>query len=300
MKSTALLLSALLLCASHGFCAETELAYLVVASGKAERFLSGGRSETVLPESNTVALGAGEKVKLHPKTTAYIITAEGSFEKKGPAEFRPETFMGTPLSPSLTKKASESGIRGSSTPEEIATKKFLFGSASPHLALLTATFNPSRSAVSGAIKVLAPLVKTCATRTAILWEAKPGVSYDIELVEAINKAGLRLTARVVADKIHNLLPFDSLDGSDKHSLKEGRAGYKLIISETGKPTTATEVDFEVVPRSGAIPPSVEIYRAHNEGRLGDALLALEAVPKDTVNKDPFLSRIAPLLLEKTK
>lgn len=231
-------------------------AYLVAAGNSAGIRIDGrnARLETtlVIPAGKTVELPAGTRaIIVHPK--------DGSMKTiAGPETIRTETAV-----QSNTDKVD-----------------FL---ASPREILIGAQYaGPGES--TGRVLVTSPFGVTRFTNPTIMWEPRPGVRYDVAVVDPDDPGA---PPRIAV----NVLPpvrADQLETSQERVLASDRI-YNVIVREAGSETQVGGMRFLVAPdaTAGAMPVAPaelvgEALRAlwSKPSRTGDGWLALSRLPPD--------------------
>jgi hypothetical protein len=144
---------------------------------------------------------------------------------------------------------------------------------------------PLGSAVSvGDVRIVSPAGVTRFTNPVIDWIARPGVEYDLAVIDQADE----LAPPRVALRVRPPIRFDQLDGTLKRTLQRDRL-YEALIREAGSESMLGRARFlverEATAESLPTAPS-DLLReaaaamAKKPTRTGDAWGALEALPED--------------------
>jgi hypothetical protein len=219
-----------------------------------------------LRASDEVRLAAGAKLRM--------ITPKGLQEISGPIASRAGELVGN-----QANKIQLSNDRGVLSKEADAMRAALFQPAKQILAF--ALLVTTRSGQS--IPLYSPLGSTANLTPLILWKSEPGKTYEIAITDEFDpkQKPLRLSGVV------SPVAFTTIEGLNGRSLaKDGL--YRITLSETGKPLSASEYTFRTVeaadgPRPSA--PSDRLLRAFQilkaePSRVGDALAEMLDLPAE--------------------
>jgi len=244
------------------------VAYLVSVDGKPDVRRTGKpidtRAGAPLRASDEVRLAAGAKIGL--------ITPNGFLELSGPRSARAGELVNNP-----SDKTQPSNDRDGITKAAEAMAVVLFRPAKQLLA--SALLVTTRSGQS--IPLYSPLGSTADLTPLILWRSERDKTYDIAITDEFDPKTkpLRLIGTV------SPVDFPKVEAWKGRTLaKDGL--YRIKLSETGKPLSASENTFRTLKDAEASIPSaradklLNAYRilAAEPSRIGDALAELLTLP----------------------
>lgn len=244
------------------------IAYLV--NGEVEPDVR--RAEKPIDTRAGAALRASDEVRLAAGGKIGLITPNGFLELSGPIASRVGELVRN-----QSDKTQPSNDRGGLTKEAEALRAALFWPANQLLAseLLVTT----RSGQS--IPLYSPLGSTANLTPLILWKSERGKTYEIAITDELeqNAKPLRLSGVVPP------VDFGKVEAWKGRTL--ARDGlYRIRLSETGKPLSASENTFRILKDAEASIPSApmeKLLRAYlilstQRSRVGDALAELLTLP----------------------
>ncbi len=239
-------------------------AYLVPAGD-----VSGVRvNGKIAPLATTLAVPAGAAISVPAGNSVTIVYPKNGFTRtvKGPESIRPET----PAQPGANEV------------------DFL---ASPREALIGAPYSGPREG-TGRVLVTSPFGVTRFVNPTITWAPRPGVRYDVAVVDPDDRSA---PPRIAV----NMLPplrIDQLETTQERVLLADRI-YNVIVREAGSDTQIGGMQFLVSPdatdASLPLAPAELVMEAVNAlwskpARIGDGWLALSRLPPDWAESELVL------------
>lgn len=239
------------------------------------------KPEPIVPGAYLVATGGAQNVRINSRDTTLHTTlaVPGGGAVELPAGARvivvqPETGEAKPVTgPATMRFEAAKQPRGDKA-------DFL---ASPRETLATGHYSGPRES-SGRVLVTSPFGVTRFLNPVITWEPRPGVRYDVAVIDPDDPAAPPRVAR-------NMLPpvrIDQLETTQERVLLADRI-YNVIVRETGSETQVGGMRFLVSPDAtdAALPlaPAELVAEAlqalwSKPSRTGDGWLALSRLPPD--------------------
>jgi hypothetical protein len=252
----------------------TPAAYIVASDGPVEVRRKGPATALGSP----MTLRDSDELHLPAKSTATLVLPGGLVSLEGPSTFTAmEMSLGGGRATG-TSPAGDPSVRGNGG---IETALFQPGN---QLAGLLVTTRSSQD-----IRVYSPLGFTARRTPALAWESQPGKTYEVSIQEdSATAALLRLTKAVSPIEFTNAWPGRRLTNDGL---------YRFTVAESGKPLTATELIFRVLPEvevevgaSVSDRPSEKLVAAYRlltatPPRLGDALDLLMKLPPELASSE---------------
>jgi hypothetical protein len=248
-------------------------AYLVALAPGARVSLNGKS----VPLGNSLAVPANTAIALARADAARVAIV---FSKDGRIEI---PGAGTNANSGANAVAGPVTLRAAAPAQSESESDALSMLAATREKLAAAPYNgPPES--TGRVLVTSPFGVTRYTNPVITWEPRPGIRYDIAVLDPSDPES---PPRIAL----NMLPpvrVDQLDTTQDRVLTTDRI-YLIIIREAGSETQVGIARFLVSPdATGAAPPSapaellLEAVRAltASPARTGDAWLALSRLPAD--------------------
>lgn len=256
-------------------------AYLVLDQGESEARRAGQQ----LTLGVTTPLHAPDEVRLAAGAKAYLVTASGVVELAGPKRFK-------------VAEEVASGQAGSVKTQSTISQR---GSANKMDALRTALFLPVREILSSTLMVTtrrsqsiplySPAGSTASLTPLIIWKSEPGKTYDLTITDEFDPKAKPLRIGGVVPPVE----FSMVEAWKGRSLaKDGL--YRITLSETGKPLSASEYTFRTVGAADGPRPSAPVERLlrafqilkAEPSRVGDAFAELLALPEEFAGSEMAL------------
>jgi hypothetical protein len=222
----------------------------------------------IAPLETTLAVPAGATIDMPGGTSAIIVHPKNGFAEtiNGPGSIRPEP------------------------PEQPGAGQVDF-LASPREILIAAHYSgPGES--TGRVLVTSPFGVTRFVNPTITWESRPGVRYDVAVVDPDDPAA---PPRIAANTLPPLR-IDQLETTQERTLAADRI-YNVIVRESGSDTQVGGMRFLVSPDAtdASLPhaPAELVQEAINAlwskpARTGDGWLALSRLPPDWAESELVL------------
>ena len=238
------------------------LAFCLAAEGNAEV----RRGDQLLP-ARLSTLQDGDELQMSSGSVLTLVTSNGITTLHGPQRLSSARLAGQTSAPFATNAPAAT------------LKTTLF---SPRRQLLGAGLLVTTRGV-GAIRLYSPIGDTTSLTPLILWKTEPGKTYELLITDEFNPN----TPTWRAHRVTSPVAFSSVEEWKGRALATNGL-YRLRLSETDRPRTATEYTFrtlgpERVPASSNAAEktlhAVQIMTSA-PARLGDALAALLTLPPD--------------------
>ncbi len=252
---------------SHGTASSTPVGYLIAQEGSIE-LLRAGKLVSV---GSAVGIHRSDEIRLAPGARGTLLTRTGIV-----------TLAGSRRSAvsSLVPTDDHSG-------DDASSRRLNSALFRPAAELLAAGLLVSNRG-SGSIPLYSPVGATASLTPLILWKSEPGKTYDLVIIDEFNPSTPTWRLTGVAPPVE----FSKVEAWTGRSLTNNGL-YRLRLSETGRPLTASEFTFRTaedaagVPRDNANNPFLEALQILNvaPGRVGDALALLHRLPPDQADTE---------------
>ena len=250
------------------------VAFLIHHEGAAQ---VGGKNITA---GDVLPLRGTDSVRLAPQATVTLISSNGAFNLKGPLAFNASSQAAPPRGTALETNVATGSIHTA-----------LFSPPPQTLGLLVTT----RS--GNGIRVYSPAGFTANLTPPILWKSQRGKTYDIAITDELTPGLPPMRGAALTSPVYftNAWPGRTLTNDSL---------YRLSISESGNPFSATEVIFRVggtsiggtsfaSPTNNFVLTTEKLLLAYQilttaPSHLGDALAVLLTLPPDLANSEMAL------------
>lgn len=248
--------------ASTSSAEDRPLAHLILLEGSSEVRRAGERRAVTV----SVSLRSGDEISLPLGSLASLVTPNGELPLRGPVR----AAVGELVASSAVTPARSTNS---------AAPAILFD---PATELSISNWIASTRSVQ-TIVIYSPAGVTASLTPLILWKSEPGKTYDVTILDEFNPA-------TPAWRLTNATPpvvFSVIDAWRNRQLAV-QGLYRVRVSESGRPLTASELTFRTaMADSFQFPdtPSAALQNAFRilsgeSGRVGDALALLLTLPPD--------------------
>jgi len=210
------------------------------------------------PAQKPISLKPGDELIVATNARAILISPEGRISLTGPRQIPAQAFARLASSPSPATDAQN----------KLALALFTSRNSLSNSPLLLAT----RASIG--IPIYSPLGATASLTPIFLWKAEPNKTYDLHITDELNPK----TPPWEALAARPSLQFDQQPGWRGRPFASNNL-YRLTITETGHPGTASTYTFRTTEQTSEIRPQTEAAKLLNalnilsgtSGRTGDAL-----------------------------